>query len=189
GAAKIPPGAAGADLATPGPPTMLDLERPRLRPHVRGVRAGHDPQHVYLTDRLGLAPDHERLTPEEFACLDYFDGRHTVQDIHTRAATEIGLGRVTAERLARLVVRLDAGLYLDTPRFRAIAEGKVRPPRCIGCYEGEPRALREQVRELFTHRRGPGLPRSARPDGRLRAALVPHIDYRRGGVSYAWGFK
>ena len=25
--------------------------------------------------------------------------------------------------------------------------------------------------------------------GALRAALVPHIDYARGGATYAWGFK
>src|SRR5205807_1549712 len=93
------------------------------------------------------------------------------------------------ERLAGLIARLDAGLYLDTPRFRAVADGKVRPPRCIGCYEGEPQALRAQVRRLFTGRGGPGLPGPARRDGRLRAALLPHIDYHRGGVSYAWGFK
>ncbi len=27
------------------------------------------------------------------------------------------------------------------------------------------------------------------PGSRLRAALIPHIDYHRGGHSYAWGFK
>ncbi len=168
---------------------MLHLERPQLRPYLRGGRAPHDPHHVYLTDRLGLAPDQQRLTPEEFALLDYFDGEHTVHDIHARAVREIGPAGVSVERLTRLVARLDEALYLDTPRFRAIADAKVRPPRCIGCYEGNPTRLRAQVRSLFTQRRGPGLPRAARPDGRLRAALIPHIDYHRGGVSYAWGFK
>src|SRR5205085_2116085 len=27
------------------------------------------------------------------------------------------------------------------------------------------------------------------PDGRLRAVLLPHIDYQRGGPTFAWGFK
>jgi AmmeMemoRadiSam system protein B len=70
----------------------------------------------------------------------------------------------------------------------ALAE-LIREPSCIGCYEGEPAALRKQVKGLFTHRQGPGLPRAQKPDGQLRAALLPHIDYGRGGVSYAWGFK
>src|SRR5205814_3982684 len=53
----------------------------------------------------------------------------------------------------------------------------------------EPEALRRQLRRLFTGPRGPGLPEEPKPDGRLRAALLPHIDYRRGGTTYAWGFK
>jgi AmmeMemoRadiSam system protein B len=65
----------------------------------------------------------------------------------------------------------------------------VRPPRCIGCYEGEPALLRRQLERFFTCRAGPGLPRSTTADGTLRAALLPHIDYPRGGVTYAWGFK
>src|SRR5262249_15897678 len=52
-----------------------------------------------------------------------------------------------------------------------------------------PDGLRRQLRRLFTAENGPGLPREPQPDGRLRAALVPHIDYQRGGVSFAWGFK
>jgi AmmeMemoRadiSam system protein B len=166
---------------------MPHVERPQLRPYLRGARPAHDPQAVYLMDRLGLAPAHERLSPDEFALLDYFDGKHTLSDIHARATLDIGSDRFTLERLGRLVARLEERLYLDSSRFRSIVDGEVRPPRCIGCYEGEPRALREQVRGLFG--RGPGLPRDVEPDGRLRAALIPHIDYPRGGVSYAWGFK
>jgi AmmeMemoRadiSam system protein B len=33
------------------------------------------------------------------------------------------------------------------------------------------------------------LPGEPNPDDRLRAVLVPHIDYDRGGSSYAWAFK
>lgn len=67
--------------------------------------------------------------------------------------------------------------------------GQVREPSCIGCYEAEPEALRLQIRRLFTGRKGPGLPRDPVPEGRLRAALLPHIDYHRGGATFAWGFK
>ena len=50
-------------------------------------------------------------------------------------------------------------------------------------------ALRRQLMRLFTDPRGPGLPEPRRTNGNLRAALIPHIDYPRGGVTYAWGFK
>jgi AmmeMemoRadiSam system protein B len=65
----------------------------------------------------------------------------------------------------------------------------IREPSCIGCYEGDPERLRRQLHGLFTGARGPGLPRLGKPDGRLHAALIPHIDYQRGGHSFAWGFK
>src|SRR5262249_46022960 len=41
---------------------------------------------------------------------------------------------------------------------------------------------------LFT--KGPGpINGSAQPDGRLRGALIPHIDFHRGGITYTHGFK
>lgn len=166
---------------------MPTADTPRLRPYLRGARYSHDPHHVYLSDRLGLAPAEPRLSPSEFAWLDFFDGRHSLGDVRDEAARRGN--SVTVEALARLAGRLDDNLCLDTPRFRAVAEAPVRPPRCIGCYEGDPQALRAQVEDLFTRPGGPGLPHPPRPDGRLRAALVPHMDYRRGGVCYGWGFK
>jgi AmmeMemoRadiSam system protein B len=45
------------------------------------------------------------------------------------------------------------------------------------------------LRSLFTGPDGPGLPNEGTPDGRLRAALLPHMDFPRGGATYAWGFK
>src|SRR5262249_38605747 len=62
-------------------------------------------------------------------------------------------------------------------------------PRCIGCYEGDPDALRQQLKELFTEQGGSGLPRPLLPDNSVCAALIPHIDYPRGGMTYTWGFK
>jgi AmmeMemoRadiSam system protein B len=49
--------------------------------------------------------------------------------------------------------------------------------------------VRRQLRGFFTHPRGPGLPEVSSKDSRLQAALLPHIDFHRGGISYAWGFK
>jgi hypothetical protein len=88
-----------------------------------------------------------------------------------------------------LAQRLEEALFLDGPRFRAQLEGPIREPSCLGAYEAEPAALRRQLTDLFMGPRGPGLPGESRPGSRLRAALIPHIDYHRGGHSFAWGFK
>ena len=65
----------------------------------------------------------------------------------------------------------------------------MREPSCLGTYESDPEALRRQIAGLFSGPKGPGLPQEQRPDGTLRAALIPHIDYHRGGGTFAWGFR
>src|SRR5207245_2989641 len=85
----------------------------------------------------------------------------------------------------------------------AYLTGRIREPACIGCYAGDPEQLRRQLTGFFSGEGGPGLPAGSRQQaadsngkvsspavaGRLRALLAPHIDYVRGGVSYAWGCK
>lgn len=165
---------------------MLTLERPRLRPYVVPQL---DNETVYLIDQLGLSPRAERLSVREFFWMRLFDGQRTLREIQTEAMRQAGGELLPLELFTKLVGRLDDALFLDGPRFREVAQQSVREPRCIGCYEGEPAALRRQLERLFTGPKGPGKPRSMEPDGALRAALIPHIDYPRGGHTYAWGFK
>jgi AmmeMemoRadiSam system protein B len=167
---------------------MLNLDCPRLRPHVVAA-PDDDAKHVYLVDQLGLSPRAERMSRREFSWLRLFDGQRNLRAIQAEVARQAGGEHLPLELLVSLVRRLEEALLLDGPGFRAVAQQSVREPRCIGCYEGEPGALRQQLEHLFTGRKGPGKPRDPRPDDRLRAALVPHIDYTRGGHTYAWGFK
>jgi AmmeMemoRadiSam system protein B len=144
---------------------------------------------VLVWDRLGFGCGPVRVTPLEFLCLRLFDGQRTLRDVQLEAMRLSGGDLLPVDGIALLVDRLEQAWLLDGPRFRQRLAHPVREPRCIGCYEGEPEALRKQVQRLFTGTRGPGLPRQRKPDGKLRAALIPHIDYPRGGHSYAWGYK
>src|SRR5581483_12014693 len=164
-------------------------ERPQLRPYLRRVLDPRDPAHVYLVDRLLLHEQPVRLTRQEFTWLGLFDGANDLRDIQHQAMTQAGGRLLPLDLFEGLSKRLESALFLEGPRFRQVAHHPVRPPRCIGCYAADPSALRSQIERLFTGPGGPGLPRKAAPDGTLRAALIPHIDYPRGGVSYAWGFK
>jgi AmmeMemoRadiSam system protein B len=165
-------------------------ERPRLRPCLVPLRDRQDNRYVHLWDQQGLFPEPRRMTLEEFAWVRLFDGRRTLPEIQAEAM-RVGHGLLLSlEALHELVTGLKAALILDGPAFRArLAAEPVRKPSCIGCYEGEPGALRNQLRQLFTHPRGSGLPKDRTPDGSIRAVLVPHIDYGRGGLSYTWGFR
>jgi AmmeMemoRadiSam system protein B len=168
---------------------MLATERPRLRPYLHLARAPGEMGSEYLVDRLGLADEPHRLTAQEAAWLGLLDGHHTLRDIQLAAMARAGGRLLPIEQIARWVDRLDAGLFLDSPAFRRVVDAPVRAPRHVGCYERDPADLRRQLDGLFTHPDGPGRPGPPRPDGALRAALLPHIDYHRGGVSYAWGFR
>jgi AmmeMemoRadiSam system protein B len=168
---------------------MLVSERPRLRPHLAAAQDHRDPRYIFLWDRLGLAEQPQRFTLREFAWLQLFDGQRTAREVQQEAIRLAGGELVTLEVILTLQERLEAALFLEGPRFHELSRHSVRTPRHIGCYEGEPDALRRQLRGFFTHRSGPGLPEEKTADGNLRAALLPHIDYHRGGISYAWGFK
>jgi AmmeMemoRadiSam system protein B len=169
---------------------------PLLRSHVvKEVGAG-EPRSYHLVDRLGLAAP-LRVSAAEFTWLDLFDGKRSLTEMQSHSAKN-GVSAVNLDQLTRFVNRLDDNLLLEGPRFRQVVDAPTRPPRCIGCYEGEPEALRRQLASFFTHPEGPGLPskgretrgaRHDRPGGHLQAALIPHIDYPRGGVTYAWAFK
>ncbi len=162
----------------------MSANHPRLRPHLQVLRA---PDQFVLVDHLGLAKP-TALTSFETVLVQALDGKRSLHDLQAEAAPWFG-EHATLERVADFVRRLDEGRFLDTPNFRAIADGPVRPPRCIGCYPADPQGIRDQLAALFTHPDGPGLPRPPQPDPAFRAALVPHMDYHRGSVTYAWGFK
>lgn len=164
------------------------LERPRLRSGISATQDPRDARYVIIYDSHRLSPRQHRLTLLELEWLKLFDGARTLGDIQQTAARRAGM-LLPLEALTSLILRLEETLFLDGPRYRELLAGPDREPTCIGCYEGEPDALRSQLQRLFAAPHGPGMPEAPRPDGNLRAALVPHIDYARGGVTFAWGFK
>jgi hypothetical protein len=148
-----------------------------------------DPRYIYLCDQLRVSLQPQRLTIAEFTWLQLFDGARDLRAIQSEAMRRASGTLIPIDRFEALVERLDAALFLDGRRFRERLSGPVREPSCLGCYAAEPAALRRQLKRFFTGKQGPGLPSEKRPECDLRAALIPHIDYARGGGTYAWGFK
>ena len=185
-------------------PTPLD--RPRIRPGLAAARDDRDPFAIILYDQLRISRQLLRVTGREFTWLQWLDGTNTLRDVQSIAMRN-GDGEVLPiDTLSALVQRLDAALFLDGPRFVERLTGPVREPACIGCYSADPDELHVQLDRCFTARGGPGLPngqypslsgsespsprhRSGAAQPAFRALLAPHIDYARGGISYAWGYK
>src|SRR5205823_9219918 len=99
-----------------------------------------------------------------------------LREIQAAAMGKVGGALLRLDRFLDLARRLDDALLLEGPRWRQHSEHPVREPACIGCYSGDAAVLDEQLRDMFTRPKGPGLPQPLQPDGQLRAALLPHID-------------
>ncbi len=171
---------------------MSGLERPQLRPRLavapegRGSYLISDPSAPCESTRC-------RVTMRELAWLRLFDGRRTLPDLHAEAMILFDGQPVSLEVFTRFVRILDDALFLEGPRYRARLreqmDNPIRPPSCTGTYGGDPIRLRRRLDGLFTGQGGAGRPGPRQPDERFRAALIPHIDYERGGTTYTWAFK
>jgi AmmeMemoRadiSam system protein B len=162
---------------------------PRLRPGLAAVPDARDPGYYYVWDQSRLTNRPQRLTAREVAWMQLFDGRRTLGDIHAEAVGTNGAAVVPVSEFAALEQTLGNALFLDGQQFWDYLAGLDRDPSCTGSYPADPKALRRLLRQFFTAPEGPGHPEKPALKNRLRAALVPHIDYARGGVTYAWGFK
>lgn len=167
--------------------TTILPQRPRLRRGLAASPAG--PQQYALYDQNRLIPGIVELSPAQIACAQLFSGQHTLTELATLAQKQ-GLP-VTSTDIEALVTLLHEGLFLDSDRFKNYVLGRDRFPSCIGCYPDDPEKIRTQLAGLFTAADGPGMPSTelVPGPGRLRAALLPHMDYARGGVTYGHGFK
>ncbi|HVS38068.1 MAG TPA: AmmeMemoRadiSam system protein B [Gemmataceae bacterium] len=168
---------------------MSVAERPQLRPYLAASPEDPNRRRFIVHDLLRLNGAALRLTALELRWLPLFDGERTLRDIQAEAIRQVDGQIIPLEVFTRLASALDEALFLEGPRYRAAVDDPVRRPSCIGAYEADPDALRRQIEKLFTGPGGPGLPHESRPDDGLRALLAPHIDYARGGRTYAWGFK
>jgi MEMO1 family protein len=170
---------------------MGDLDRPRLRPGLHAA-AGPSPDVVVLMDNFRLGGP-LMLSRAAFDLIRLFDGEKTLPTIQAETAIMFAGSPVPLETLANLISGLDQELFLDSPRLHSRLTVADRPPSCIGSYDADPEKARKQIRRLFTAPGGPGLPGEpgcrVTSDGAIRAVLLPHMDYARGGVTYGFGLK
>jgi AmmeMemoRadiSam system protein B len=170
---------------------MSAVERPRLRPHL--VVAPEGRGEFLIWDHLRLGDRRIRVTQLELNWLRLLDGQRTLADIHREATKQLDGWVPPFGAYLRLVRELDDALFLEGPRFRSRLDQRtrepIRPPSCTASYGEDPVRIRHHLDRLFAPPHGPGRPGPCRPDRRFRAALVPHIDYSRGGRAFAWGYK
>jgi hypothetical protein len=135
-----------------------------------------------LTDAVILLP--QALGPLALLC----DGQHTASEI--RAALEVRYGlRLPQAVVEDLLEQFDRALLLEGVTFQqarqqvidAFRAAPFRPPALAGpSYPAEPQALRQLLQGYLDQVNGvPAAP------GHSRGIISPHIDYQRGGPTYA----
>jgi AmmeMemoRadiSam system protein B len=129
--------------------------------------------------------------------VSLFDGEHSLAEIRDIVAARHGVA-LTESEVGAVAARLDEAGFLDSPRFaarrqRIEAEYAASPTRPAahagGAYAGEAAALRAQIEGFFRSPLGPGLIPQSGSGSSLRGLLAPHIDFHRGGPTYAWAYR
>jgi AmmeMemoRadiSam system protein B len=154
-------------------------ERPKLRGLLAATPNEGARQYV-IWDQLRLTDAEVVITDLELECLKQFDGARNFRDVQTAVMQVVGGILIPIDFIERLAQRMHRAEFLDGP---------VRKAACVRSYQAEPAALRRQLDRLFTGPGGAGQPGEPQFDNSLRAALIPHIDYARGGRTYTWAFK
>jgi len=151
---------------------------------------------IYLRDPQHLA-NTLVISPAVYFILSHFDGKRSlidVQEAYCRQFGELLLG----DELKKIIDLLDHHYFLYSERFeehqRKIIEEfrrmPTRPPAHAGTvYKEDPQGLREQLEAYFQPPNGPGEPRQGHASPTPKAIVAPHIDFHRGGPSYAWAYK
>ncbi len=176
------------------------------KPRIRAVEMfplNDDAEGSYvLRDPSGLAST-VVLPPAVAVLISLMNGRRTLDEICDEFKHSAGQ-RIAREEVEHLVAQLEELHFLESARFAeyerqqgaAYLALQVRPSaHAGGAYHGEPGELRLQLGELFTCPEGPGLlpwegngRHLSEQQGRLCGVISPHIDFRRGGASFAWAY-
>jgi AmmeMemoRadiSam system protein B len=176
--------------------TESDLH-PRLRPIEAFPVQMNGQSFVCVRDPEGLAEQPIFLNQALLFLVSRMTGEHTLRDIQAdyfRATGEI----LPIETIEDLVAQLDERHYLDGPSFQRYykalmqeyREAPSRPARHAGsAYEASCDALISQIRDYFAPPEGPGNDSSPDFSKPLRGLIAPHIDFTRGGPTYAHAYQ
>src|ERR1700730_16330921 len=177
---------------------MTSSDRPRLRALEAFPIEQDGERLIGLRDPSGFTEQVILLPIPALDIVSLFDGERSVSEIHEVVSSRHGLDVPGPEEIARFAERLDEAGFLDSPGFAIRRRGiedawLARPSRPAahagGAYAEDPDALKDQMDGSSVHADGPGVPAPTAGAPRLRGLIAPHIDFHRGGTTYAWAYR
>ncbi len=154
---------------------------------------------VCFRDPEGYFEEQIFLTLPAYFIAASLDGENDISDIQAAFSNQFEGHLVSDEEIRDLVNRLDQCGALQSEHFESLKErisGEFkrldnRPAYLAGkSYPQDPKELRSFLDTFFQQEKGPREdPKKISPDGApLRCLITPHIDFHRGGHSYAHGY-
>jgi MEMO1 family protein len=171
-------------------------DTPRIRPIEAFPIQQEGKTLIYLKDPLNFATP-LGISPVGYFVLAHFDGGHSFVEIQEAYSKRFGTLLMTDE-LKQFIEMLDQHYYLQSERFdnhrqAVLAEFRRSPTRMPahvgGGYNSDPAGLTAQLDYYFQPPKGPGVLSVANGGVTPKAIVSPHIDFHRGGPSYAWAYK
>lgn len=178
------------------------MECPKMRP-IEAFPLEVSGKRMFCLRDPWLYQEETLLVPEPtFFVMSLLDGTHATLDIQAEYMRRYG-DLLFQDQIREIIQFLDDRLLLQNERFenyrKKVDEDFLKSPvrRCVLAgkgYQGDPEKLAHQLSSYFMAPEGPGqLPARSegevREKGSLAGAILPHIDYGRGGPCYAWGLK
>jgi len=158
---------------------------------------------VILEDPEGLAQKPAVLSTMAYALAALFNGKRSAIEA-AKAFNDKYQQAVRPEQALELQNELDKALFLQSRRFErafkkrlhTFLDNDVRAMTNAGiAYPAEPEALKQTIHGFFTAPGGPGeveklteVKRTTKISNKLRGAIIPHIDLRVGGATYAHAY-
>lgn len=182
----------------PGIPMSEEKALPKLRPLDVIPYLHQGQQLVCLRDPSRLSEHQIHISPEALPIIAMLDGKRTARDIQVAFMRRTGQ-LLDSDLIAKVVSALNNARFLENEEFEAwkarleeeFRASPVREPIMAGSgYPEDPEELSKFAGGFFTAEGAPGKPGPAGSRTKpVHVLIVPHIDLRHGGISYAHGYK
>ncbi len=172
------------------------MDRPKLRPIEATPVRSNGRDLITLYDPQGISEKFLSVSVAAAPILQLMDGRHTVEQIQQKVA-QLTATSIPLEELRQFVTQLDERLLLESPRFQKFyanllkkyREQPIREAVHAGpSYPAKAADIRRAFKKHFEPPDGPGADGASSGANPL-ALIIPHIDLRVGGPSYAWAYS
>ena len=171
---------------------------PRIRPLEAFPFENEGANYICLSDPSGIIEEQLILSAPAYLVAMGMDGKRGGEELKTYVARHLGGMMVPDTVLDEVVTKLNLHGFLDTDVFQArrqaveeaYRDAPFRKANFAGkAYPSDPAELRTYLDGLFLRDGGPGSkPTVSHSDSPMPGLVVPHIDFQRGGLTYAHGY-